>query len=121
VCDSCARCAGRHVSRGPLRRRAAGISAGAPGIQRSHADPTATSRGKFCLRAPSAGRAGDRSPTRSSEMNESSTDEKEGFEEAPEQPEPPRVRSAAPARKINLPPDADLERLVHDSSPETLT
>jgi hypothetical protein len=54
-------------------------------------------------------------------MNESSTDEKEGVQEAPEQPEPPRVRSATQSRKINLPPDADLEQLVHDSSPEILT
>jgi hypothetical protein len=49
----------------------------------------------------------------------SSTDEKEGWQEAPEQPEPPRVRGE-PARKITLGPDADLERLVHDSSPEIL-
>jgi hypothetical protein len=53
-------------------------------------------------------------------MSESSADENELFEEAPEQPEPPRVRSATPSRKINLPPDADLEQLVHDSSPEIL-
>jgi len=53
-------------------------------------------------------------------MSESSTDEKEGWQEAPEQPEPPRVRGDAP-RKIGLPADADLERLVHDSSPEVLT
>jgi hypothetical protein len=54
-------------------------------------------------------------------MSESSADERELFEEAPEQPEPPRVRGATPSRKINLPPDADLEQLVHDSSPEILT
>ena len=53
-------------------------------------------------------------------MSESSTDEKEGWQEAPEQPEPPRVRSTA-GKKITLPADADLERLVHDSSPEILT
>jgi len=53
-------------------------------------------------------------------MSESSTDEKEGWQEAPEQPEPPRVRGDTP-RKIGLPADADLERLVHDSSPEVLT
>jgi hypothetical protein len=53
-------------------------------------------------------------------MSESSIDEKEGWQEAPEQPEPPRVRSAA-GRRITLPADADLERLVHDSSPEILT
>ena len=53
-------------------------------------------------------------------MSESSTDEKEGWQEAPEQPEPPRVRGDAP-RKTALPADADLERLVHDSSPEILT
>jgi len=52
-------------------------------------------------------------------MSESSTDEKEGWQEAPEQPEPPRVRGDTP-RKIGLPADADLERLVHDSSPEVL-
>ena len=49
----------------------------------------------------------------------SSTDEKEGWQEAPEQPEPPRVRSE-PLRKVTLPADADLGRLVHDSSPEML-
>jgi hypothetical protein len=53
-------------------------------------------------------------------MSESSTDEKEGWQEAPEQPEPPRVRGDAP-RKTVLPADADLERLVHDSVPEILT
>jgi len=52
-------------------------------------------------------------------MNESSTDEKEDIQEAPEQPEPPRVRSVTSTRKI-LPPDADLEQLVHDPSPEIL-
>jgi hypothetical protein len=45
------------------------------------------------------------------------TDEKEGWQEAPEQPEPPRVRNTT-GKKIVLPADADLERLVHDSSPE---
>jgi hypothetical protein len=50
-------------------------------------------------------------------VGESQNDEKEGWQEAPEQPEPPRVRSETP-RKIALPADADLERLVHDSSPE---
>jgi hypothetical protein len=53
-------------------------------------------------------------------MSESSTDEKEGWQETPEQPEPPRVRGDAP-RKTVLPADANLERLVHDSSPEILT
>jgi hypothetical protein len=53
-------------------------------------------------------------------MSESSADEKEGWQEAPEQPEPPRVRGDSP-RKMVLPADADLERLVHDSSPEILT
>ena len=47
------------------------------------------------------------------------TSEHEGSQEAPEQPEPPRVRSET--RKITLPANADLERLVHDSSPEILT
>jgi len=47
------------------------------------------------------------------------TSEHEGSQEAPEQPEPPRVRSET--RKIILPADADLKRLVHDSSPEILT
>jgi hypothetical protein len=51
-------------------------------------------------------------------MRESFADE-ENLQEAPEQSEPPRVRSAA-ARKTALPADADLERLVHDSSPEIL-
>jgi hypothetical protein len=49
-------------------------------------------------------------------MRESFADE-EGLHEAPEQTEPPRVRSAA-SRKTALPADADLEQLVHDSSPE---
>jgi hypothetical protein len=53
-------------------------------------------------------------------MSESSTDEREGWQEAPEQPEPPRVRNGA-EKKAVLPADADLERLVHDSSPEILT
>lgn len=53
-------------------------------------------------------------------MSEPSTDEKEGWQEAPEQPEPPRVRGESP-RRVVLPADADLERLVHDSSPEILT
>lgn len=48
---------------------------------------------------------------------DSSMDEKEGLQEAPEKPEAPRVRGETP-RKIMLPADADLERLVHDSSPE---
>jgi hypothetical protein len=52
-------------------------------------------------------------------MSESSAHENEGWQEAPEQPEPPRVRSET--KKITLPPDADLERLVHDSSSEVLT
>jgi hypothetical protein len=52
-------------------------------------------------------------------MIESSSDEKEGWQEPPEQAEPSRVRSET--RKITLPADADLERLVHDSSPEILT
>ena len=50
-------------------------------------------------------------------MSEPSADEKEGWQEAPEQPELPRVRSEA-VRKITLPADADLEQLVHDSSPQ---
>lgn len=41
------------------------------------------------------------------------------LEEAPEQPEPPRVRTEV--AKIILPPDADLERLIHETSPEILT
>jgi hypothetical protein len=49
------------------------------------------------------------------------TEEQEGFEEAPEQPEPPRVRNGSPARKLVLPPDADLERLVHENSSEIVT
>lgn len=51
-------------------------------------------------------------------MKESFADE-EGLQEAPEQSEPPRVRSAA-AGETALPADADLERLVHDSSQEVL-
>lgn len=43
------------------------------------------------------------------------------FEEAPEQPEPPRVREGASLKKkIVLPHDAELERLIHDPSPEIL-
>ncbi len=41
--------------------------------------------------------------------------------EAPEQPEPPRVREAPAQRKVTLPADADFERLIHDSSPEIVT
>jgi hypothetical protein len=54
-----------------------------------------------------------------SSTGETPTYENEGLREAPEQPEPPRVRSET--RRITLPPDADLERLVHESSPEILT
>jgi len=50
---------------------------------------------------------------------EPSSSEQEGSQEAPEQPEPPRVRSEG--RKITLPADADLERLIHESSSEILT
>ena len=58
-------------------------------------------------------------------MSESSTgehpmDEKEGWQEAPEQPGPPRVRSSA-GRHATLPAGTNLEELVHDSSPEILT
>jgi hypothetical protein len=49
-------------------------------------------------------------------MSESSTDEREGWQEAPEQPEPPRVRNGAENKAV-LPADANLEQLVHDSSP----
>ena len=52
-------------------------------------------------------------------MSEWTSHENEGLQEAPEQPEPPRVRSEH--KKIILPADADLERLVHDSSPEILS
>jgi hypothetical protein len=55
-------------------------------------------------------------------MTESSIDDnnrdKEGQCEPPEEPEPPRVRPAN--REIVLPADADLERLVHESSPEMM-
>ena len=54
-----------------------------------------------------------------SSTGEPPTDEKEGWREAPEQSERPRIRSAA--GRTTLPADADLERLVHDSSPEILT
>ena len=54
-----------------------------------------------------------------SSTGENPTHEKEGWQEAPEQPEAPRVRSET--RKITPPADADLEQLVHDSSPEILT
>ena len=53
----------------------------------------------------------------SDSSGEPHADEKEGWQEAPEQPEPPRVRSE-PTRKVSLPADADFERLVHDSAPE---
>ena len=53
-----------------------------------------------------------------SSTGETPIHENEGSQEAPEQPEPPRVRSET--KKITLPADADLERLVHDSSPEIL-
>ena len=51
-------------------------------------------------------------------MSEWATHENEGGLEAPEQPEPPRVRNEI--KKIPLPADADLERLVHESDPEVL-
>lgn len=51
----------------------------------------------------------------------SSADDFEGLEEAPEQPEPPRVRPEPGTTRVVLPPDSDLERLVHDASPEILT
>jgi len=53
-------------------------------------------------------------------MNEG-TEEREALQEAPEQPEPPRVRNGLAGRKITLPADADLERLVHEASAEILT
>jgi hypothetical protein len=43
--------------------------------------------------------------------------EKADSQETPEQPEPPRAGSG---KKIILPADADLERLVHDTSPEIM-
>jgi hypothetical protein len=49
------------------------------------------------------------------------TEEREGLQEAPEQPQPPRVRNGPATRKIILPADADLDRLVHETSPEILT
>ena len=52
-------------------------------------------------------------------MSEWATNENEGGQEAPEQPEPPRVRNGV-EKKAVLPADADLERLVHDSAPEIL-
>lgn len=53
-------------------------------------------------------------------MTESSVDDKdsEGQSEPPEAPEPPRVRSTS--QKEALAADADLEQLVHESSPEVL-
>jgi hypothetical protein len=54
-------------------------------------------------------------------MSEPSADEHEGVQEAPEQAEPPRVRGETSGRKAVLPADADLERLIHDPSPEILT
>jgi hypothetical protein len=51
-------------------------------------------------------------------MSSESSTHDESRQEAPEQPEPPRVRSEI--KKITLPADADLERLVHDSAPEML-
>jgi len=55
----------------------------------------------------------------SESAGETSGHENEGWQEAPEQAEPPRVRNET--RRIILPPDADLERLVHESSAEILT
>ena len=51
-------------------------------------------------------------------MSEWPTNENEGGQEAPEQPEPPRVR--VEHKKMALPVDANLERLVHDPAPEML-
>jgi hypothetical protein len=50
----------------------------------------------------------------------SESDEKDGSQEAPEQPEPPRVRVGLAAKKAVLPAEADLERLVHDPSLDLL-
>jgi hypothetical protein len=47
--------------------------------------------------------------------------ENEGPPEAPERSQPPRARPGAAARKTTLPAGADLERLVHDPSPDILT
>jgi hypothetical protein len=41
-------------------------------------------------------------------MSESSADEREGWQEAPEQPEPPRVRNGADKKAV-LPADAELK------------
>ena len=55
-----------------------------------------------------------------SSTGEPPTDEKEGWQEAPEKSERLRIRSTA-GRKTTLPADADLERLVHDTAPEIIT
>jgi hypothetical protein len=49
------------------------------------------------------------------------SDDQEVLQEAPEEPEPPRVRSTTSARKQVLPADADLERLIHETSPDLTT
>jgi hypothetical protein len=50
----------------------------------------------------------------------SSIDQGEGSQEAPEQPEPPRVRSSV-EKKVTLPADANLGELVHSTDPEIQT
>ena len=50
----------------------------------------------------------------------SSIDQGEGRQEAPEQPEPPRIRSSV-EKKVVLPADANLGDLVHSTSPEIQT
>jgi hypothetical protein len=50
----------------------------------------------------------------------SESHQEESSQEAPEQPEPPRVRNGLAAKKAVLPAEADLERLVHDPSLELL-
>src|SRR5690348_10511298 len=111
--------AGRNRACGPLRRSVAGFGAGAPGVQGRNENPTSTSGRKLCLCAASPGGTGNCGAARSTEMNE--TEEREGLQEAPEQPEPPRTRDGSALRKVTLPADADLERLVHETSGEILT
>jgi hypothetical protein len=50
-------------------------------------------------------------------MSESSIDHNEGSQEAPEQPEPPRIRSSV-EKKLVLPAEANLGELAHSTSAE---
>src|SRR4051812_47079519 len=111
-------------------RGGSGVALCAPSFLRSHENGAAAGgRGVFvfgagaggaelCFCASGAGSSGDCRETGSERRSEWAKSENEGGKEAPEQPDPPRVRTEI--KKISLPADSDLERLVHESAPEIL-